>query len=258
MIKCGIYKIQNKLNGKIYIGQSVNIFHRWRQHKVVGNNKNDDKHLYPLYKAMYKDGLENFDFSIIEECSKDKLNEREKYWILYYDSINLDKGYNLILDFKKEGIFGSKLCLEQVEEIKEKLLKTNLNEFEIGNLYGVNADTISSINNGRSWYDENTNYPIRPLKTKKLKCSKCGKELKLNKDNSKTGLCWNCYNEERYSYIPSREILKEKIRNQSFESIAKDYGFKSGNTIKKWCKKRELPYLRSEIEKYSDEEWSKI
>ena len=75
----GIYLIKNNINGKVYIGQSTNIYERWSEHKRIA--KNDLTIKYPLYLAMRKYGIENFTFSIIEECSQELLNEREIYWI---------------------------------------------------------------------------------------------------------------------------------------------------------------------------------
>lgn len=85
----GIYKIQNLIDGKIYIGQSVHIQARFNQHKNEAKNGNTR----PLYNAIRKYGIENFSFEVIEECSKEKLNEREIYWIKKYDSFH--NGYNL-------------------------------------------------------------------------------------------------------------------------------------------------------------------
>lgn len=82
----GIYKITNKLNNKIYIGQSVNIKHRWQQHRATTE-------LY-IDKAIHKYGAENFLWEVLEECSVDMLDERESYWIHYYNSIG-ELGYNL-------------------------------------------------------------------------------------------------------------------------------------------------------------------
>lgn len=87
----GIYKIENLINHKIYIGQSKQIEYRWKQH--IDRSK-DLKYKTHLYLAIRKYGLENFKFEIIEECNIDKLNEKEKYWIAYYDSTNPLKGYN--------------------------------------------------------------------------------------------------------------------------------------------------------------------
>ena len=85
---CGIYKIENILNGKIYIGQSIEIERRWQKHL----NANDD---FLIHKAIRKYGKENFKFSIIEECDISLLNEKECYWINFYNSI-IPNGYNMI------------------------------------------------------------------------------------------------------------------------------------------------------------------
>ena len=58
----GIYKIINKINNKIYIGQSINITERLKQHKRSLNKY----FKYPLYNAFRKYGIDNFEFIIIE------------------------------------------------------------------------------------------------------------------------------------------------------------------------------------------------
>jgi len=82
---CGIYKITNQLNDICYIGQAVSIADRWKNHAKAGlgidtpvNNK--------LYKAMIEDGLENFSFEVLEKCSRDQLNEKERFYIQMYQS----------------------------------------------------------------------------------------------------------------------------------------------------------------------------
>lgn len=86
----GIYKITNQINGKVYIGQSIHILRRWEQHKQNVNTGTSK-----IYQAMRKHGLNNFTFEVLEECSPDQLNDREVYWISYYNSFNSDKGYNM-------------------------------------------------------------------------------------------------------------------------------------------------------------------
>lgn len=88
----GIYKITNIKNKMCYVGQAVNIAERWRQHikrgtgaEVATRNK--------LYPVMYEIGPENFTFEILEECSVDKLNEREQYWQEFYHA--KDWGYSI-------------------------------------------------------------------------------------------------------------------------------------------------------------------
>lgn len=70
--------------------------------------------------------------------------------------------------------------------------------------------------------------------------------------------CKSCREKFVKKEIPiSREELKEMIRKDSFLSIGKKFNV-SDNAIRKWCDKYNLPRLKSEIKKYSDEEWSKI
>ena len=80
----GIYKITNKLNKKVYIGQSVNIEIRFKDHK--SKQKRDREPNSHLYRAIEKYGIENFDFEILEECSASDLNERESYYIKLLES----------------------------------------------------------------------------------------------------------------------------------------------------------------------------
>ena len=75
----GIYKIENKINGKIYIGQSVDVYRRLKKHIWEIKNNNN-----VLYKAFRKYGIENFSYELIEECDAERLDEREMYYIKKY------------------------------------------------------------------------------------------------------------------------------------------------------------------------------
>ena len=90
--KTGIYKITNISNGMCYIGQSVNLASRWRQHikRGIGAEAPTQNKLYP---AMRKFGPENFVFQILEECSPESLDVREDYWQDYYQA--KEYGYSI-------------------------------------------------------------------------------------------------------------------------------------------------------------------
>ena len=77
----GIYKITNLINNKAYIGQSINIESRWRHHKADSKNKLSENYEKILYRAFRKYGIENFSFEVIEQCSIDELDIKEKYCI---------------------------------------------------------------------------------------------------------------------------------------------------------------------------------
>ena len=89
-----IYKIINKINSKVYIGQTCrDLQTRWREHKSKANCEHNNH----LYNAMTKYGVENFVIELIEEVQTDFLDEKEIYWIAFYDSNNPKKGYNLTI-----------------------------------------------------------------------------------------------------------------------------------------------------------------
>ena len=79
----GIYKITEIESNKCYVGQAVNVAERWRQHikRGIGAETPTKNKLYP---AMMSLGITNFMFELIEECPKDKLNEREDFWQDYF------------------------------------------------------------------------------------------------------------------------------------------------------------------------------
>lgn len=88
-----IYKITNKVNGKIYIGQTIRpLLVRWKHHCNPAN-----KNCVAMHRAIQKYGKENFTVEQIDvACDRDELDKKEIYWIEFYDSMNPDKGYNLI------------------------------------------------------------------------------------------------------------------------------------------------------------------
>ena len=87
-----IYKITNNRNGKVYIGQSkVPVERKWKTHVFDSKKIRDEKR--PLYAAMNEYGIESFSLSVVEELNDDSLlDEREIFWIDYYDSFR--NGYN--------------------------------------------------------------------------------------------------------------------------------------------------------------------
>lgn len=89
----GVYSIRNVLNGKIYVGSSVDVFSRWADHKYEASR---DKYKYPLYNAIRKYGLDKFEFSVVEEVKETALlNARETSWIAYYKAASSEYGYNI-------------------------------------------------------------------------------------------------------------------------------------------------------------------
>lgn len=90
----GIYCAKNIVNEKVYIGKSVNIEKRWKDHKKGYNNPNASQYASYFYNALRKYGFDSFEFSVLEECTEDKLNDREIFWINKFQSNNREYGYN--------------------------------------------------------------------------------------------------------------------------------------------------------------------
>ena len=96
----GIYKITKKENGKSYIGQSNDIERRIKEHQY--------KRDIPIELAIQKYGVNAFEYEIIEECSLDKLDEREMYWINYYNTFIYNSLFGDVLFHFGWGITVSK------------------------------------------------------------------------------------------------------------------------------------------------------
>jgi group I intron endonuclease len=89
----GIYKITNIVNGKIYFGKDSNINSRWRMHR--SKLKRFIHHNDHLQSSWNINGEESFLYEVVEYCSIEKLDEREKYYIKKYKTKNPKYGYNM-------------------------------------------------------------------------------------------------------------------------------------------------------------------
>lgn len=89
----GIYKITNIITGECYIGQAADVASRWSEHAKCGLGI-DTPAGNKLYKAMQEYGLQSFSWELLEKCDRAELNEKERYYINLYDSVNY--GYNIL------------------------------------------------------------------------------------------------------------------------------------------------------------------
>lgn len=119
-----IYKITNKINNKIYIGQTIrSVEERWKRHINDAINNILDTHFARAIR-YYKP--ENFTLEIIDIANnQDELNKKEQYWIQYYDSTNY--GYNETDAISKCGgnTYKSKTP-EEMKQISEKIRQSKL------------------------------------------------------------------------------------------------------------------------------------
>ena len=257
----GIYKITNKINGKCYIGQSINIKRRWRNHKKDAFWKNGPDYEYPLYRAFRKYGVDNFSFEVLELCTQDELNQKEIEYILLYNSCG-DGGYN-----QNEGgssqIHNQKLSKEDIAAIIHRL-KTSFDTLQsIADDYNVGLTTMHYINVGEAYRQENESYPIRKklsqirpgaIERKYPKCPKCGAPV-----NRLGNICRNCVNQslleqsKRSMITLSPLEFAKKILDNGFESVGREYDV-SGKTIAHWCEKFNIPYRKKELREWYNEQ----
>lgn len=238
----GIYKITNLINNKVYIGQSTDIKRRWKDHHKEAFWDNSPEYEYPLYRAIRKYGLQNFSFEIIEECSKNDLNSKEKFYITQYDSYKT--GYN-----QTEGGDSApyhKLTPSQVLEIIQRLKTTHDNIYVIAKDFNVGGTTIHYINRGQQYPQPNETYPIREHLAKHTAttptCPVCGSHVD-RKDN----LCRTCANTaKRKAVRPTPLELAKTIQKNGFEKTGRLFGV-SGKAIAHWCQDYQIPHRKSEL-----------
>ena len=144
-MKGRIYKITNRINGKVYVGQTVKTLKERFQKHCWSTTEKDNYHLnMAIKKAIKKYGKENFTIELIEEVEQNKLDEREVYWISFYDSYK--KGYNCSLGGQngatRETILNWK---EENEVIEAKYL--GFSSREIGEAYNIDRSTVKNIFN---------------------------------------------------------------------------------------------------------------
>ena len=113
----GVYLITNLINGHMYVGGSVDIMRRFRQHKL-----GVDADIHPIDNAIKKYGVDNFSFQIITELPPDWkiIGEHEKYWIKFYNTFKDPKHYNLTKGGEgKNGYIPSpETCKKMSESLK--------------------------------------------------------------------------------------------------------------------------------------------
>lgn len=135
----GIYKIANIKNNRVYIGQSNNLERRRKEH-FDWNLKSSQ-----YIDIIIKENKQDFIFEIIEICDSSLLDEREKYWISFYNSFY--DGYNKTKGGQNQYCGHPKLTKEDVEHIR---IAYNLHE-EKESVYNLYADKISKAGFSHIW-----------------------------------------------------------------------------------------------------------
>ena len=170
-----IYAYKKKDEDKIvYVGQTVNLQLRHYRHvKIDPYDETLREYNYPLSRGIRKYGEDAYELIILEDnLPKEDLNEREKYWIKYYDTYY--HGYNQSLGGANPVMV--KHNEDEIDKIIELLRDTNMSFQEIAKECDVSLTHVYNINIGARRRRDGIKYPIRDNKTKGTKGLKFSQE----------------------------------------------------------------------------------
>lgn len=208
-----IYFIFNRLNQKVYIGQSINIQKRWSNHKYSLNK--GKHHCDHLQRAWNKYGEEAFEFFIVETVyNEDSANEIEKLYIEWYAEIEL--AYNPSWNHRGRGVVS--------KETREKISKRN-------KLLGIKPPSRKGIPVSQETKEKTRVTRLLNSKPKKQNFCGCGVEIQLW-----AKYCTNCLSEKRSIEVSSRTLTeeqKEKLRNlRKGTKLSSEHKLKISKTLK--------------------------
>jgi group I intron endonuclease len=260
----GIYAIQCKVNNKIYIGQSVNIGNRFKNHLyLLRHNRHGNKY---LQNAWNKHGEENFKFHLIKEFKHDNLDFIEKFLICKLRTANREYGYNIESGGNKNKIISQEtrdkiskankgkkgywLGKHLSDETKEKIRQANIGK----KLSQETKDKLSKKSKGRFHTDETKEYlrsinigENNPMYGKEPwnKGGEWSEEHKRKLSEAKQGEKNNRYGTKHTEETkrkmsdsnPNKVAITEEMRNDKLNGMKrKDWLLKYGYSTRIWYK----------------------
>ena len=238
----GIYKIT--INGKNYIGQSLDILERWRQHinHSFGNTEQQ------LYQDMNKYGLENVQFSILELCTPNLLDEKEEYYNRLYQAYEI--GYNQSRSYNTNS-----LTIEEANKIINSIIKEKEKTLQqIADENNISIYTVKAISRGDTHKNPELNYPLRG-NSWSFYCQQCGEKISSGHKYCKSCAALLRMEQKRHDIKkPSKEELQQLAYENSFADLGKRFQV-DRSTISKWLQSYNLPYTKTQIKTFSRKEW---
>lgn len=213
-----VYKVTNKINNKIYIGITTQkLDQRMKRH--YRDAKRLDRPTVYFHNAILKHGEENFVFEKIEEVNDfEELNQKEKYWVAFYNSTDKDIGYNLDS--------GGKYC-KKSETTKSKIGLQKKKDWN-------NEDISKRMKAGLNKATEQWQIDSKKNKVEII-CPVCNKKILLPKWEAKkrTYCSIKCASKNNDFYkhsVQSREI-KQKEFNLQIQKSINDWAIKNKEII---------------------------
>lgn len=210
-----IYKITNTINNKVYVGQTAKtIEERFNKHKILAKKKTNRY----LYDAINHYSINNFKIEEIECCqTKEKADEREIYWISFYDSMNKEKGYNM-----QRGGIGGKQPDDILKIIGKKVSISNMG-------HSTSLETRNKISialKGRPCPEE------RKVKISKT-CLKKGIRPPVSPTKGKFGSLHHFFGKKQ-----TPQAIEKMIRFRKGKTYEEIYGIETAQRLKNKKKKK--------------------
>lgn len=243
-----IYGYRNKITNKWYVGQTSGLVNnRHRSHISTAQNPTSKDYNSLFHKKLREYGVDNFELIILEEVLlKEDLDSREIYWIKEKNSFIRNNGYNLTTGGQRRISSDSyndiRMCFpgNEIFNVISKIKDMNYSLTEIADEYGVSLSLICTINSGKSYFNKELQYPLRPFIHNKISNEIINSIIEFLKEN--------------YSNIEISEILNIDTDivyriNYGLSHIQKDLNYpirkinkniERANKIKKLLKENNL------------------
>lgn len=219
-----IYKIENQVNHKVYIGKTSNYERRKQDHIRLSEKLDHKESNKSLYQAIRKYGLNNFSFSVVEELKDYSIaSEREMFWINHYDSYY--NGYNETFGgdggspkghCTNEDNGRAKMTIEEIKDIRTKYSQG----FARNEVYALYQDKISLSGFARIWQGKTWSNIMPEVYTEKQKII-----------NQKKGWSQSSKSQRIYTEEEVRQIRLLKQQGIPRKEVFEKYGKGSINTF---------------------------
>ena len=226
-----IYAYKKKTEQKVvYVGQTSNLKRRRYQHEITDPyHEKVKEYNFPLSRGIRKYGMEEYECIVLEDnIPEDEIDDREKYWINYYDTYEDPQGYNLTPGGKSGNRYYK--FEKNVIDMSKYLIKEKRPFLEIKEITGISIEHLSEINTGKRHFDENEVYPLNImtrgrktteeevnniyilLKEGQLTIREISKKINVNESIISSINIGQCFKRENESY-PLRQKVYSKTRH---------------------------------------------
>ena len=145
MTKLGkIYLISNDVNSKLYVGQTIQTLNKRFNGHCCYSKSDRSVNMY-IKRAIHKYGKDKFHITLIEECPINLLNDREKYWIDFYDSYN--NGYNLTKGGQDSNYFNLHKLEDtiDIQKFTEYIIEFRPLAIEVAAHFGISKCSVYNL-----------------------------------------------------------------------------------------------------------------